>query len=268
MAVSFGHILLAALALGSAATAAPAAKVPKDLVAAIMRDTQVAACANEANTPAQTYIAQAFELHNVTLHSGERMTVAVAIDACMFLGQSSRIMIFERTTAGYRRVLDDVTLPNFVQVSEDGTVVLPTHDTMETIFEATYVWNGTVYVFSAPRSHIYDVPLNQRRPYEVPVRFPRGAFATTVSGNVALNFGQQYVIQARAGQRMTIELTKHTGRRPTIILSYGQRNLVELDTDRWSGELPQTGAYHLIVLGSGETDATLVSTYAIRLVIH
>ena len=102
----------------------------------------------------------------------------------------------------------------------------------------------------------------------MPVRFAPGVFATILSGSVALNFGQQYVIQARAGQTMTIELTKHTGRRPTIILSYGERNLVELDTDRWIGELPQTGAYQLIVLGSGETDATLVSTYAIRLVIH
>jgi len=261
-------MLLTAIALVTVIAAVPAAKVPPDFIAAMMRDEHVAACANEAVETADAYVTHAFELRNVTLHSGERMTVAIARDGCMFLGQSSRIMIFERTTVGYRRVLDGVTLPDFADVSEDGTAVLPTHETMETIFEAAYVWNGKTYLFSGPRSHIYDVPLGERRPYEVPVRFARGAFATTLSGSVALNFGQQYVIEARAGQRMTIELTKHTGRYPVIFLSYGERNLAELVTDRWSGRLPQTGAYDLIVLGSGESDATLVSTYAMRLTIH
>ena len=267
MAISISQVLLAALALVSI-TSPPATEVPKNLVAAMMADAQVAACAAEANKPAQAYIPQAFSLRNVTLHSGERMTVAVATDECMFLGQSSRIMIFEHATVGYRRVLDGVTLADFVHVSGDGTVVLPTHETMETIFEAAYVWDGKTYVFSAPRSHIYDVPLSQRRPYEVPVRFAPGAFSTTLSGSVALNFGQQYIIQARAGQTMMIELTKYTGHSPIISLSYGKRTLAELDADRWIGALPLTGAYQLIVLGSGEPDATLVSTYAIRLEIR
>jgi hypothetical protein len=233
-----------------------------------MRDGQVTACAKDAGKPARAYVAQAFELSSVRLRGGEQMTVAVGTDGCMSRGQSSRIMIFERISGGYRRVLDDVTMSNAFDVSADGTVVLPTHETIDTIFEAAYIWNGTSYVFSAPRSHVYDVPLGQRRPYEVPVRFAPGAFATTLSGTVALDFGEDYVFEARAGQRLTLELTEHSGRRPAIFLSYGNRNLDQLDARRWSGELPRTGTYKLTVFGSGEVDSTSVSTYAIRITIR
>ena len=62
----------------------------------------------------------------------------------------------------------------------------------------------------------YDVALGQSKPYEVPVRFARGASSTTLSGSVAYNFGDEYIFEARAGQRAMIELAKYTGRRPGI----------------------------------------------------
>ena len=196
------------------------------------------------------------------------MTVAVGTDGCTSRGQSNRIMIFERTSGGYRRVLDDVTMSDAFDVSEDGTVVLPTHETIVTIFEAAFEWNGSSYVFSRARSHVYDVPLGQRRPYEVPVRFASGAFATTLSGTTALNFGEDYVFEARAGQRLTLELTRHRGHHPAIFLSYGDREVAQLDAERWSGKLSRGGSYKLAVFGSGENDSTSVSTYTIRLTIR
>jgi hypothetical protein len=261
----------AALALASAVAAAPAAAVPSDLVAAMLRDDRVATCANEAGKTAQAYVRQAFALRELTLRGGERMTVAEATDFCLMLGQSTRIYIFERALDGYRRVLDEVTVPGLAEVSADGTAVLPTHESIETIFEAAYVWNGTAYAFSGSRSHVYDVALGQRRPYELPVRFAPGAFATTLSGSVAFNFGQDYVFEARAGQKVTIELTNHTVRRPSITLSFGRGELTLanlFDTGGWSGKLPQTGTYKLTVYGTDASDATRVSTYAIRLAIR
>jgi len=199
------------------------------------------------------------------------MTVAIATDPCLGLGQSTRIFIYERTAGGYRRVLDDVTLPSLADISPDGTVTLPTHESIDVIFEATYVWNGTKYAFSGPRSHRYDVGLDQRRPYELPVRFAPGTSATTLSGSVAYTFGDDYVFQARAGQTVTIELTKHSGRRPFISLYYGDEisSLAELfDTDRWSGQLLKTGTYNLLISGQEESDETRLSTYTIRLAIR
>ncbi len=46
---------------------------------------------DSGKTP-QAYVASAFELSNVTLHTGERMTVANATDPCMALARA-RAMI-------------------------------------------------------------------------------------------------------------------------------------------------------------------------------
>lgn len=260
-----------AIALVSGVAAARTPTVPRDLAAAMMRDENVAACANQAGKRAQPYVGQAFDLRSVTLRTGERMTIAVATDFCLMLGQSTRIFIYERTAGAYRRVLDDVTLPGLADVTSDGTVMLPTHESMEVILEATYVWNGTTYAFSGPQSHRYDVALGQRKPYEVQLRFAPGAFGTTLSGSVAYNFGDEYIFEARAGQRAVIELTKHARRHPRISLYYKDEisDLAELDdADSWSGQLPKTGMYHLLVSGSDDSDETRLSTYAIRLAVH
>jgi hypothetical protein len=265
---SLARVVAIATALASAARPASPAAAERAFVAAMMSDAGVAACAGGAGKTAQAYVNEAFNLHHLTLRGGERMTVAVAKDGCMSLGQSSRVMIFERTVGGYRRVLDGVSLPDAVDAREDGTIVLPTHSTFETIFEAAYLWNGTTYAFSPLRSHVYDVPLDERKPYEVTVRFAPGAFATTLSGGVARNFGQRYVFYARAGQAMTLELINHAGRLPKIFLSLGERDLAVGGANGWTRKLPQSGLYALTALGADESDATVVSTYALRLSIR
>ncbi len=216
-------------------------------------------------------MASAFDFSSVTLRRGERMTVAVATDPCLALGQSTRIMIFQRTTDGYRRVLNDVAVPGLQSVGTDGTATLATHDSMEVMFEAEYVWNGTAYVFSGARSHRYDVALDERRPAEIPVAFAPGAYSATLSGNVAYNFGDEYVFEARAGQRLTIALTKFDGRRTSLSLYYGDdiSAIAEIRTTAgWNGTLPKTGTYRLFVDGTDASDDTQRTTYTIRLAIH
>lgn len=183
------------------------ALIPAQLVAAILRESHVAVCEKQNATHGEAYVSSAFARREITLRDGSRMTVFVATDPCLALGQSTRIFIFKHTRGAYRRVLDDVTLPAFYEVRSDGTVMLPTHETMETMFEAAYVWNGTAYVFSPAHTRIYDIPLGVRRPYQIAINFRRGASAETLSGTVALNFGQDYVFHARAGQTASIELT-------------------------------------------------------------
>jgi hypothetical protein len=238
------------------------------LVAALLRDGTVAGCAREAGASPQAYVSQAFTLRHVRLRGGEQMTVADGSDACLALGQSNRIFIFERRADGYHRVLSAMTMAGEEQVRDDGTVVLPTHETIVTIFESAYVWNGKTYEFSAPRSTIYDVPLEQRRPYQIPVRFAPGAYATTVTGSVAEDFGDEYRFEARAGQRITITLRAHDGSRPATVLASGGRTLAILDGNRWSGTLPRSGSYELSLFGSGVADPTTLSTYTLRLEIR
>ena len=200
------------------------------------------------------------------------MTAAIATDPCMALGQSTRIMIFERIAGQYRRVLAELTLPGTAQLNANGTVILATHESMAVIFEAAYAWNGSSYAFSARQSHRYDVALSERKPYEVPVRFTPGATATTLTGSVAYNFGDEYSFEARGGQRLTIELLSHSGDRPPRITLYYKdetSSLAELSgTNRWSGKLPKNGTYHLFVSGQDDRDETRKTRYRLRLTIR
>jgi hypothetical protein len=91
------------------------------------------------------------------------------------------------------------------------------------------------------------------------------------TSNVAYNFGDEYVFEARAGQKLTINLTKYAGTHPSISLYYGDNisAIAELRaTAGWSGTLPKTGTYHLFIDGTNESDVTRRSAYAIRLAIH
>jgi hypothetical protein len=98
------------------------------------------------------------------------------------------------------------------------------------------------------------------------VRFSPGASSATLTGSVALNFGQEYVFDARAGQIVTIQLMRSSAR-PSISLWSGENELTLTGStrDRWSAKLPKTGAYELIVAGTNESDETRLSRYAIRL---
>lgn len=259
------------LALAWAVASAAPGLAPPDLVAALMHNKDVAGCAGQASDTPQKYVTRSFLLSEVTLRSGEHMTVAQAQDPCLAHNSVNRVLIFEHTASGYRSVLDDYTLPGQADVSDDGTVTFASHESMMVIFEATYVWNGKTYVFSGPRSHRYDVAIGQRRLAEVPVRFAPGTFATTLSGTVAFNFGDDYDFDARAGQRVTIDASKTAGHHASVSLYYGDdtSSIAELfDTYTWSGVLSKTGTYHLLVDGTNEHDEGHMYPYEIRLTIR
>ncbi len=156
-------------------------------------------------------------------------------------------------------------MPGFARVGRDGTVMLPNHELFQTIFESTFVWNGTSYEFSDARSHVYDVSLDLRRPSTVRVRFARGAFAATLSGTAAVNFGQDYAFDAKAGQRIAIVVEKYSGRRPEVTLSFAGELLGDASRGSYRGVLASTGTYRLSVEGGDIDDDTLLSPYVIRL---
>lgn len=235
-----------------------------------MQDKDVSACAREADLASTAYVSHALALKDVTLRGGQQMTVATSTDGCLSVGQSARIMIFAKTPGGYRRVLKAMTLPDSWHVDADGAAMLPTHESMDVIFEATYVWNGTSYAFAPLRSHRYDVGLGERKPYEIPLRPVRGT-PTTISGTVAYTFGDDYAFTARAGETITIELIDHSGPAPLVALDRNDdiSSLAELDgAGRWSGRLAKSGTYYLRISGTNESDAQRRSRYTLRLTVR
>jgi hypothetical protein len=234
----------------------------------MMRDSAVRACVADSGRSAAAYLADAFVRKDVRLHTGQRIVVMIGNDGCMSRGQSMRLLVYRMTAEGYREVFDAVSMPEQVTANRDGTLLLATHETIDTIFEAVYVWNGTTYAFSAGRSHIYDVPLETERPYEMPVRFKAGSSSTVLDGSSTTNFGQTYTFLARAGQHLTIEILNPQKQLPAVFLSLGDRRIAELDGGRWSGTLPSSGTYTLDVFGPEGAPEDVLRRYAIRLTIR
>jgi hypothetical protein len=78
----------------------------------MLGDKQLSGRVGESGKTPQSYVAHAFDLRQMRLRTGEQMMVAVATDGCTALGQSARLMIFQRTSGGhYRRVLGSAISP-------------------------------------------------------------------------------------------------------------------------------------------------------------
>lgn len=234
----------------------------------MMKDPGVRSCVADSGHSAPAYVAASFVRKDVTLRTGERIVIMIGNSGCMARGQSVRVLAYLQTATAYRMVYDGVAMPEHVEVNSDGTLLLPAHETIDTIFEPVYVWNGTTYAFAPSRSHVYDVPLGTDRPYQLPVRFAPGETATVLRGSSADNFGQTYAFSARAGQRISIEILDPQQRPPAVFLSLGDRNIAEVGGRTWSGGLPSSGTYTLDVFGPEGAREDVLRSYAIRLEIH
>ena len=225
-------------------------------------------CAAEAGEPPAKYATHAFSLRNETVRGAGHITLAVATDVCLEYNQSTRVIVYRESAGKYIKVLDGVSLPERIDVARDGSIVLPVHDSVMTILEQTYVWNGTSYVASPERSTMYDVTLGERRPYAVDVKFAPGSSSITLRGTTALNFGDTYRFSASKGQRITIELLNGSLSKTAVMLTFGDNNIADLDSPTWSGVLPSTGTYELNLFGSSKSSDTVKAPYSIRLTIH
>lgn len=113
-----------------------------------------------------------------------------------------------------------------------------------------------------------------------PVRFARGALGAEVRGAVVRGERALYSFQARGGQRMSLRIA--ASERNAVFQVYAPGAVPEIkdsileiagealpgagegdDTTRWTGVLPRTGAY-LVVVGSTRGNATYRLTVSIR----
>lgn len=87
------------------------------------------------------------------------------------------------------------------------------------------------------------------------VRFPRGANATTIAGSVIRGDRDRYLIGARAGQKMTVKISAEEQNAVFQIYQPGNSKTLAgagegQDATDWSGSLPVTGDYTIVVGGT------------------
>lgn len=78
------------------------------------------------------------------------------------------------------------------------------------------------------------------------VKFKRGASSGEVKGGVARGEVMIYLIRAKRGQRMNLEIQSVEGNAVFKVIDPNTNALAEGEKS-WSGELPQTGKYQVVV---------------------
>jgi hypothetical protein len=87
------------------------------------------------------------------------------------------------------------------------------------------------------------------------VRFPKGSKSTVVEGGVARADRDRYIVGARAGQRMTVSITSAEDNAVFQIYRPASKRALSGagegdDAKDWSGALPSSGNYVIVVGGT------------------
>jgi len=124
-----------------------------------------------------------------------------------------------------------------------------------------YKFDGKKY--RETRSTITEVETGETKAASRRVQFKRGASSTTLQGKVSIALPDQLIVGARAGQVMSVQLTAPRKSVRFTLMTYKTTNLLtDNNTTSWTGTLPETGDYIILVEGNAKG-----STYSITISI-
>ena len=231
------------------------------VVNAILEDSDIGDCAAKSKLGKAAFVAKAFELKNVTLKSGERMTVATGMDQCVCAAENCpTVVVLAAKDGTYRTVLSGFTIE--AKISPDGTAVLSSHDSAAVSDRSSYRWNGKTY--AATKAERVDARSGTVKPMFVPVAFAAGSSSATLSGKAALGFGDTYSLDATAGQTMELALSAPPGKSVGHLAVFRGDTIVAESGTHWRGKLPANGTYRIGVDGAGET----LEPYTLKITIR
>jgi hypothetical protein len=175
------------------------------------------------------------------------------------------IYLYRQAPRGYELILDGASGYGFelLKTSSNGylDVRVTARDTAATQDETTYKFDGKQYREGGSR--VINLETGESKPAYRRVQFKRGTSSATLQGKVSIALPDTYLIGARAGQVMTVQLT--APRRSVTFMVMNSRTTAMLadNTRSWTGTLPETGDYHIVV-GADEKGGTYVMTITIK----
>jgi hypothetical protein len=257
-------VLLASVAFGTvgAGNGEISKSFPPGLADALVRDPDVAACAQSAQAPSNAAYATAnFDFSNVELRDGARMIVVTGGGSCVCGNANCKVAVFVRDGSAYRSVLSDYGID--WKVRPDGTAVVTSHDSAAVVLRTSYRWNGKAYEVSG-REMVY-LPSNVAKPAIREIRIAPGANSTVLRGDkLTLGFEDHWTFSARAGQTLTLTLDKRDPHFGSFSVRSAESTLGSASSGTLQVELPQSARYEIIVEGG---DASF-SSYALSVTIR
>jgi hypothetical protein len=257
-------VLLASVAFGTvgARNGETPKSFPSALADALVRDPDVAPCAQNAHASSNAAYASAnFDFSNVELRDGARMIVVTGGGSCVCGNANCKVAVFVRDGSTYRSVLSDYGID--WKVRPDGTAAVSSHDSAAVVLRTSYRWDGKAYEISE-REMVY-LPSNVAKPAIRDVTLAPGTSSTVIRGDkLALGFEDHWALSARAGQTLTLTLIKRDKHFGSFSVRSAEATLGSANGGRLQVELPQSLRYEIIVEGG---DASF-SSYALNVTIR
>jgi hypothetical protein len=175
------------------------------------------------------------------------------------------IYIYRKTAEGFETILDDAAGlgVEVLKTASNGysDLLVEARDTAATRAETTYKFDGKKY--RDAKTMLVQLETGKTKPATRRLQFKRGMSSATVTGKVSIALPDTYLVGARAGQVMTVTLTAPRKVVRFLVMSPTTRNLVADNAREWTGTLPETGDYYIIV-DSDERNSTYSMTVSIK----
>jgi hypothetical protein len=175
------------------------------------------------------------------------------------------IYLYRPNATGYDSLLPDAAGLGLelLKTSTNGyrDLQVDARDTAATTGSIVYKFDGKQY--REARSTITQVETGETKPAYRRLQFKRGSSSTTVQGKVSIALPDTFLLGARAGQVMTVQLTAPRKAVSFLVMSSKTTALLASNTRSWTGTLPETGDYHIIV-DADEKASTYSMTVTIK----
>ena len=184
---------------------------------------------------------------------------------CSCGAQNCTIYLYRATGQGYESILEGASGLGIelLRTSSGGYTDLQinAHDSAATESRTVYKFDGKQY--REAQTRIVQLETGESKPANRRVQFRRGSSSATVSGKVSIALPDTLLVGARAGQVMTVQLTSPAKSVTFLVMSPVSTTLIADNARSWTGTLPETGDYHIIV-GGDERGGTYTMTITIK----
>jgi hypothetical protein len=184
---------------------------------------------------------------------------------CACGAHNCTIYLYRATDQGFESILEGASGLGieFLRTSTNGYTDLQinAHGSAVTESRTRYKFDGKKY--REGQTTVADLETGESKPSSRRVQFARGASSATVRGRVTLALPDTWLVGARAGQVMTVQLTAANKSVKFFISTPDSAKILTDDTRSWTGTLPDTGDYYIIV-DAGERGATYSMTISIK----
>jgi hypothetical protein len=174
------------------------------------------------------------------------------------------IYLYRQSPDGYKVILEDAA--GFgLQLLKTATMGYT--DVRVDARDSAAAQSQTVYKFDGMRyreasSRLVNPQTGESKPSSRRVQFRRGASSATVQGRVSIELSDTWIVGARAGQTMTVQLNSPRSSVRFILMTSRTTQSLADNTRSWTGTLPDTDDYLILV----ESDAK-GGTYSMTITI-